>query len=128
MVLDLAGIAPAPAHQGTSVLPLALGAEPPGRRAIFMNIQGLRSMRGVLCYPFKLVVDDEGESPALYDLERDPQESEDVAGRHPHVARELADLLESFIAAQRRYHRRGSDVREQRYAPRIPDCPKSSGS
>ncbi len=42
--------------------------------------------------------DDERQLPELYDLERNPQESYNLAERHPAVVRRLERLIEEFVA------------------------------
>lgn len=41
--------------------------------------------------------DDERQLPELYDLERDPQESYNLAERHPPVVRRLTRLIEELV-------------------------------
>jgi hypothetical protein len=51
---------------------------------------------------FKLVVDDPGDPPELYDLAKDPWETRDVSGRHEDVTRALWAHLEVTTARLRR--------------------------
>jgi arylsulfatase A-like enzyme len=79
-VLDLLDLPPHPALQGESFAEALLrpeGAPPASHsgQAIFMNIQGLETAEGVVCWPWKFVVDHPGRHRGLYHLESDPEES-----------------------------------------------------
>lgn len=120
-VVDLLGLPPHPAFQGKSfAAPSARASETP---AVVMNIQGLRSAEAVVCWPWKLIVNRSARSAQLYNLEHDPDETEDRLQRDPEVASALRSTLSRMVAAQMSYHRAGNPERRRRYAPRLPACP-----
>ncbi len=109
-VLELLGL-PAPEDlDGRSLRPLwAEPARPPTPRALFIEADldppgpTARSMvpgddMAVRRENFKLVLDPARGSAALFDLARDPGETNDVAAGHPEVVRELRAELERFQA------------------------------
>ncbi len=121
---DLAGIPPHPAFQGES---LFSGQDE--RAAVFMNIQGLRSKDGIVCWPYKLVVGRRPRSMALYDLESDPGETRDLSGERAQLAFDLADTLRVQMGAQMRYHHpKHAELRASRFAPRLLPCPSAASA
>jgi arylsulfatase A-like enzyme len=92
--LDLAGI-PIPAHmQGKSVLPLAKKADPNFRQEWlyeyyeYPNPENVAVHRGIRTDRYKLIhyYKDEPEAFELYDLQSDPQETQNLYGRPEHAA------------------------------------------
>lgn len=120
-IAALAGLPPHPSFQGENV---ANPAELDERRAIFMNIQGLKVADAVVCWPYKFVLDRSRRRSHLFDLERDPNELEDLSKTRPEIALSLSKTLRAQIRAQMRYHHpRRDDQRKARYAPRMKRCP-----
>ncbi len=111
-----------PAHQGTSLLREREPIE--SRRAILLNIQGLRSVEGIVCWPYKLIRDVATGRQLLFNLDADPAELHDLAKSAPERTRALARLLRGTMDEQDAYHRAGSKERRARFAPRLPTCPK----
>jgi arylsulfatase A-like enzyme len=117
-ILDYVGLPPHPSYQGKSF------REPTGNQsAIYMNIQGLRFADGIVCWPYKLVLDRTDRQQLFFDLSRDPHEEDDLSNREPQKARKLADTLEMQLIAQLEYHREDSTIRGERYQPRLLPCP-----
>ena len=124
-IVDELGQGPYPGHQGESVR-WAWRDGPFPHPAIFMNIQGWKHLDGVVCLPYKLVRDPEVGSTALYDLDRDPRETTDVASARPAVTHALEEVLGAQIEAQQRYHAltdEGAAFRADRFAPHLLACP-----
>jgi len=108
-LLDLAG-APAPADlAGVSLVPALRGHELAQRA--FLGELRLRARNAADCLirgRWKLIVERDPDEPdgaggraLLFDLERDPRETRDLAGRHPALVRELAAELEARLASAR---------------------------
>lgn len=96
-LLEAAGLTP-PERDGVDLRRQADdGAR--GRRAVFAEHAGARGWM-VRTAKYKLLADREGEL-ALYDLEKDPAETNDLAGTGLAVEAELAELLKRWIAARR---------------------------
>ena len=116
----LVGIPAHPSYQGRSVLE----ARRDDRRAVFMNIQGLRFADGVVCYPWKLAYDRTSQTAQLFHLERDPGEQRNVASTRRGVASALAMILQAQVDAQLAYHEGTDDERSIRFQPRLLTCPE----
>lgn len=119
-VLELVGVPPHPAFQGTSFARLRHHREE--NRAIFFNIQGQRLVDGVLCWPWKLVAPRSSPQVALFDLAADPRERKDLAADEPFVAARMSELLLDHVRAQIGFHQDGA-YRESFFAPRLLRCP-----
>jgi arylsulfatase A-like enzyme len=125
-VLDLMGVSPHPAFQGKSfVSPRAELDAPAG---IYMNIQGLRSADALICWPWKLIADRTARRLVLHNLEQDPDERDDRAGRDVGVASEMFRSLRAQMLAQVAYHKPKNKQRSQRFAPRLLPCPALPGA
>ncbi len=124
-IAELVGIPPHPAFQGRSFLNPAVHAEE--HTAIFMNIQGLRSADGIVCWPWKLIVERTGREVHLYNLEKDPGERHDLIDKNLRVATALINTLETQMRAQVAYHALHNTQRKHRYAPRLLQCPLLPG-
>jgi len=123
-VLQLAGLPPHPSYQGISML----GGANRDRRAVFMNIQGLRLSEAVVCWPWKLVVDRSEHAMRLFHLGDDPDEWTNLVEQEPGVAAVLAELLRKQIKSQIDYHRKkNAQLRQSNYAPRLLSCPQLPG-
>lgn len=119
-VADLLELPPHPSFQGRSVFEERRRQSEP---AILMNIQGLRSVDGIVCYPWKLLVDRSSQRSHLYHLERDEHEHHNVAKQYPAVASKLSALLDAQIRAQLVYHEGQDSDRATRFQPRMVHCP-----
>jgi arylsulfatase A-like enzyme len=118
---DLVDLPPHPSFQGRSLL--SAGGGDDDARAIFMNIQGLRTSEAVVCWPYKLIVEHTGGRVRLFHLEQDPGELTDLASKNVRVAESLRQTLRSQIRGQVEYHGKDSSLRQSRYAPRLARCP-----
>lgn len=118
-IADLLEAPPHPAFQGVSLL-----GEVQPRRPVFMNIQGMKSVDGVVCGRYKFVLNRSAETKSLFDLEADPEEEHDLASKLPSVTHKLETLLRAQMRTQMRYHHPSSDsLRTEHYAPRLASCP-----
>jgi len=94
-LLELAGAEPLSGLAGTSVLPLMRG-EGEGRE---MVLTGMRpgaygaSEITVTTPRWTLIVSPKSPEKELYDLERDPRQTRNVAGDHPSIVRDLHGAL-----------------------------------
>ncbi len=120
-ILDLMGVAPHPAFQGKSFA--APRSEETAARGIYLNIQGLRSADALICWPWKLLADRSARKVMLFQLERDPDETEDRAGRDVRIASDMFRTLRAQMTAQVAYHKPKSSERTRRFAPRMIACP-----
>ncbi len=99
-LLDVLGVTPPPFVAGRSALPLLDGAPPLHDYVVsaYNDYCSLRTERWNLITPY------EGREPAgtarLYDLERDPAETTDVAPDYPAVVRDLLDRLRAHMARE----------------------------
>ena len=121
-IADLVDVPPHPSFQGRSF------ADPKGRAegdmGIFMNNQGLRSLDGLICFPWKLVIDRKARKLILFNLEDDPGESKDLASAHSDIAFKLSQTLRAQMKAQQRYHHaKSTEERRTTFAPRLLSCP-----
>ncbi len=118
-IADLLEVEPHPSFQGQSLL----HPEEP-ERAVFMNIQGMASQDGVVCYPYKLTLDRNHAKYALYDIEVDPGETTDLYQERRSIAEALRTLLTTQMRAQLAYHApERPEQRKQTFAPRLLSCP-----
>jgi len=125
-IADLVGFPPHPSWQGRSFVTPAKGTPQP---AIFMNIQGLRFADGIVCWPYKLILERTSKRQYLFDLAQDPAENVDLMAAQPEIAARMADTLTKQLLAQLDYHREEDlAVREKRFQPRLRPCPDLSGA
>ena len=118
---ELLRVAPHPSFQGESF------AQPelldPKRKAIFMNIQGMRTAEAIVCWPYKLIKARQQRRPELYDLEKDPREEEDLFHEDSPEADRLLRLVRAQMKAQLDYHHPSNQAtRDERFAPRMLTC------
>ncbi|HVR28382.1 MAG TPA: sulfatase [Thermoanaerobaculia bacterium] len=95
-LLDAAGIALPDGLDGVSLWPLLTGtgelAEP--RQLVAENSLYGQERLAIVEWPWKLIVNRDRPEVELYDLERDPGESENLAAARPEVTERLAAALE----------------------------------
>lgn len=133
-LLDLVKAPAHPSYQGRSLAslvkpsadPLAL-SDDAGRPGVFLNIQGIRNADGLVCWPWKLVLERSSQQVMLFNLESDPGEQTNRVVQDSRVATQLASALETQMAAQSGYHKRKSNVRKTHYQPRLLACPELPG-
>lgn len=114
-----------PAFQGQSLWEENLGSE----RAIFMNIQGMKSQEAVICDQMKLIHDRTDGQFFLFDLAQDPGEEKNLFNSRPQLAHELHQLLSTQMRAQMSYHAlRNPSRRSRNFAPRLASCPTAPQS
>ncbi len=130
-LLDMVGVPPHPSHQGQSLRRLMLTSdqqaklpEPPQHPAVFMNIQGIRNADGVVCWPWKLVLERSSRQVMLFNLEADAAERQNRVVQESRVAAELANLLKTQMSAQSRYHRKVGGLQRTQFQPRLLSCPE----
>ncbi|MEZ4219499.1 MAG: sulfatase [Polyangiaceae bacterium] len=119
-LLDLLELPPHPALQGASVFDKSEERRP---RSIYMNIQGLRTVEALVCYPWKVIVDRSAQRVRLFDLEADPDETRDLAKEHLRVAESMRAALHAQMRAQHAYHGKDDSMRRAFFAPRMLPCP-----
>jgi choline-sulfatase len=95
-VLDAVGLTAPEGLDGASLWPLLTGR---GELAAARQLVAENSLygdqrRAVVEWPWKLVVDVERPDTALYDLERDPAERENLAAEQPEIVERLSAALE----------------------------------
>ena len=118
---ELLRVAPHPSFQGESFAqPELIDRQ---RKAIFLNIQGMRTAEAIVCWPYKLIKTRAQRKPELYDLERDPREEEDLFHDSSPRADRLLRLIRAQMKAQLDYHHpQHQELRDERYAPRMLTC------
>ncbi len=118
-VLDLLDAPEHPAHQGSSVF-----AQPERQpRPVYMNIQGLRTVEGLVCYPWKVIVDRSARRVRLFNLKNDPDEQLDLAKGELKIAESMRATLHAQMRAQHAYYGKDASLRATRFAPRMLACP-----
>ncbi len=123
-VLDLLELPPHPGFQGSSFLdPEAHAARRPAQ---FLALQSLQSLYGVVCEPWKLVIDWSDGEAALRFLD-DSSVAEDVdrvEDDNPEAQAKLLSLVLSQRAAQLDYYSGDSRASAHRFAPSLLTCPE----
>jgi len=101
---EAAGVAPPAGIDGVSFLPTILGAAQaePDRELYFLlreggPVFGGKTIEALIRGPWKLLQDRPFGPRELFNLERDPQETTDLAGRTPGVLRELDAALRMHV-------------------------------
>ena len=97
-VLDLVGLEPMRGVRGISLRPALTGGELPRRELYFESLTGSLSygwseLRGIRSGHFKLI---DSHEPELYDLQQDPGETANLAGREPELLQEMRAALEQL--------------------------------
>lgn len=133
-LLDMVGVPPHPSHQGQSVRRLMLSSDEQAKLpeaaphpAVFMNIQGIRNADGVVCWPWKLVLERSSRQVMLFNLEADAGEQQNRVIQESRVASELAHVLETQMTAQSKYHRKVGGRQHTHFQPRLLACPELPG-
>ncbi len=121
LLADILEVPPHPSFQGTGFLrDSEVTSED---RAIFMNIQGMKTKEAVVCGHQKLVLDRGTGKRELFDLSTDPHEKTDLSNKRPQTTEALSLLLSAQMRAQLRYHNpRDESERQRRFAPRMAGC------
>ena len=121
-IADALDLPPHPSWQGASFLT-------PQSRAVYMNIQGLRFADGIVCWPWKLILERTGQTAHLFRLDVDPDEDHNLIDQQPEIAARLDDTLRKQLLAQLDYHREDApEVRHERFQPRLRPCPDLAGA
>lgn len=100
-VADLLGVEPSPRWQGRSYAAVLRGAEDPGRDSLVLSQcchGAMRSVRFGSWLYMRVYHDFHHLYPAemLFDVEKDPHETRDLAGDHPGVCGQGARILEDW--------------------------------
>jgi arylsulfatase A-like enzyme len=120
-LLGLLEVPPHPAFQGRSFADAA--AYEAARPAQYLTLQSLRSNYGVVCWPWKLIVDWSTSDIWMFNLEHDPGETLERFDPANPLAAALLDLLASQRRAQLDYYLGDPERRRREYAPRLLSCP-----
>jgi len=96
-VLDLLGVAPASPLQGRSLLPLVRGEAWSEDGAL--SELGYRPLASFRSPPWKLIVNEATGDVQLFDVERDPAETADLAAENPGVVAELLERRRELALA-----------------------------
>ncbi len=120
----IAALADFPSHPSFQGENISRPDQLAANRAIYMNIQGLKTGQAIVCWPYKLIVDKSAKRTMLFDLANDPNELDDLSERRTPITLALAKTLRAQLRAQMRYHHpKHTEQRESRYAPRMLRCP-----
>lgn len=121
---ELLQVAPHPSFQGDSFAQPELIDR--RKKAIFLNIQGMRTAEAVVCWPYKLIKNRQQRRPELYQLDQDPGETDDLFHEDSPRAERLLSLLRAQMKAQLAYHHpKNKELRDERFAPRLLTCDAS---
>jgi arylsulfatase A-like enzyme len=102
-IFDLLGASyPRAGPQGRSLLPLMAGLEDRAHDYIFTRSRGKPPSYVVQSPEWSLMLWRHGEWRALYDLEADPRQLNNVIDQHSEVAEEMLAAFEEFASQQRR--------------------------
>ena len=114
---ELAGLPPDPRNVGWSLVPLLRrGRWDRGERPLLAHLVEFdqkHEVRAVVLGRYKLVERRPGRAE-LFDLEADPAESQDLAGRHPEIVARLRDAYDRAEAGATRY---ADSAREAQLTP-----------
>jgi arylsulfatase len=88
--------------QGTSLLPLVAGLDDRAHDYVFARCRGEPPSYLVRSPKWAFMLWGNGEWRALYDLETDPGQTENIIDQHPDVAGEMLAAFEEFAVQQRR--------------------------
>jgi arylsulfatase A-like enzyme len=114
---EIAGLPPDPRNVGWSLVPLLrAGRWDRGERPLLAHLVEFdekHEVRAVVLGRYKLVERQPGPAE-LFDLEADPGESRDLAGRHPEIVARLRDAYDRAEAGATRY---AGSAREAQLAP-----------
>ena len=100
-ILELMGVAPEPAFQGRSLLPLARGEAQGGDREIGAELMPYpawpKGQQTVIGPRYKAVLRVTENRFELYDLDKDPGEKKDLAPGDPALAKKMRRRLVTFV-------------------------------
>jgi len=118
-LLDAAGLPPAPEVQGQTLVPALAGGDAPAREYVFAESGAVKCIRG---RRYKLVYYPGQSYGELYDLERDPHETQNLYARAEHaqererLTKALLDRLIHTEAPRHGESLRGPAYWRQQYA------------
>ncbi len=95
-ILDLAGLAPAPSHQGMSLRELGGSGSP----APLSAVSEMRRWKSIVAYPWKLLVGGPTGGRSLHDLQSDPGETRNREPEHSELADDLQRLLDDLVSGE----------------------------
>ncbi len=122
-VVELAGLPPHPAYQGTSLKPVIDGDDDrPG--GIYLNIQGIRNAEALGCWPWKMIMERTSGAMYLFNLAQDPREKQNRLVAEAKVAGALRATLDAQLSAQQEYHGGDAKQRKTHFVPRLLRCPE----
>lgn len=103
-ILDLLGVSSAPSNEGRSLLPILRGDAPP-RDVIYAEWVGSEAAAGnrraaIRSSRWKALFDARNVIAAVFDLDRDPAEEENVAPRRLDVVQKLTAALDGHAAVR----------------------------
>lgn len=98
-VADALGIAPPPSFRGRSLLPAAAGAAAAAREPVLCRTVGTLARYAWVGPRYKYQYDTRDGEDEMHDLQRDPQEREDLVGRDPARAAYLRQQLFARLLA-----------------------------
>jgi choline-sulfatase len=129
-ILDLLDLPLAQGMQGQSLLPLIEERDGWTQKPLFFETSGAgytadeaqyrQRFRAVRTERWKLIHSGPGEAYALYDLDDDPGELEEVGEEYPQVVDSLRVLLNEWVLfSQRRAYREREDAPEESRSPTV---------
>jgi arylsulfatase A-like enzyme len=99
-LLDLAGIAP-PEVQGRSLVPLLKNQELPPAPAAAVHFPANKPEYVMVLWPWKIFYLPEQKSMRLYNLDRDPNELQDIAAKEPEALKKMEAVLDQTLSLKR---------------------------
>lgn len=107
-LLDLVGVPISHGLQGMSLVSRLESAQPMPRRVLYSEmVKGPKNpqRRAIVYGQHKLIHDTLGNTFRLYDLSKDPGETQSLFTRHKPLAKRMRRLYETFLATQIRFRR-----------------------
>ncbi len=120
-LLDLANLPETAAFQGSSILSDSRSTKcsPP-----IVSASPLVGEYAVINWPWKYISSELRLQSALYQLEDDPNEQNNLIDDHPEMTSQLANYLNEFRKSQFAYYSASTDIREKYFPPALPCLPK----
>ena len=113
-ILELLGLPPYNGHQTESARSFAEVAG----RSIYLTLQNYKSIDGVVEYPLKAILDAKTERLLVFNLDKDPTESNDISRDIPEVSQNLLGRIHTYKKLQKSYYGLPRGLREQFAPPR----------